>query len=92
MVLTNLSYIFYFSSMSAVESSFSQYKHATGGKLDSINYTTVRGAHLMKQIISEHHSGVDYRNQAFSVAELGLKKKSYNKTDDSKKIMIIFEL
>ena len=70
---------------SAVESLFSQYKYTAGGKLDSVNYTTARGAHLMKQIISEHHSGTDYRNQTISVAEIGLKKKVYNKTDKSKK-------
>ena len=72
-------------SSSAVESLFSQYKHTAGGKLDSVNYTTARGAHLMKQIIAEHHSGMDYHNQTISVAELGLKKKVYNTTDNSKK-------
>ena len=65
---------------SAVESLFSQYKHIAGGKLDAVNYTTARGAHLMKQIVSEHHSGTDYRDQSISVAELGLKKKTYNST------------
>ena len=64
---------------SAVESLFSQYKHIAGGKLDAVNYTTARGAHLMKQIVSEHHSGAGYRDQTISVAELGLRKKSYNK-------------
>lgn len=64
---------------SAVESLFSQYKHIAGGKLDSVNYTTARGAHLMKQIVSEHHSGADYRDQTISVAELGLKKKCTTK-------------
>ena len=64
---------------SAVESLFSQYKHIAGGKLDSVNYTTARGAHLMKQIVSEHHSGANYRDQNISIAELGLKKKVYNK-------------
>ena len=58
---------------------FSQYKHIAGGKLDAVNYTTARGAHLMKQIVSEHHSGAGYRDQTISVAELGLRKKSYNK-------------
>ena len=66
---------------SAVESLFSQYKHIAGGKLDAVNYTTARGAHLMKQIVSEHHSGAGYRDQSISVAELGLKKKLYKKTD-----------
>ena len=69
---------------SAVESLFSQYKHIAGGKLDSVNYTTARGAHLMKQIVSEHHSGADYRDQTISVPELGLKKKVYNNANSSK--------
>ena len=51
---------------SAVESLFSQYKHVAGGKLDSVNYTTARGAHLMKQIVSEHHSGAGYRDQTLN--------------------------
>ena len=70
---------------SAIESLFSQYKHTAGGKLDSVNYTTARGAHLMKQVVSGHHSGTAYRNQAISVPELGLKKKVYNKSSDNKK-------
>ena len=44
-----------------------------------MNYTTARGAHLLKQIVSEHHSGANYRDQNISIAELGLKKKVYNK-------------
>ena len=64
---------------SAVESIFSQYKHIAGGKLDAVNYTIARGAHLMKQIVSEHHSGAGYCDQTISVAELGLRKKLYNK-------------
>ena len=60
-----------------------------GGKLDSVNYATARGAHLMKQIVSEHHSGADYHDQTISVAELRLKKKVYNKANSSKKLMRI---
>ena len=75
---------------SAVESLFSQYKHIAGGKLDSVNYTTARGAHVMKQIVSKHHSGAGYRDQTVSVAELGLEKKVYNKTNSSKKNLIIY--
>ena len=70
---------------SAIESLFSQYKHAAGGKLDSVNYTKAGGAHLMKQIVSGHHSGTAYHNQTISVSELGLKKKVYNKSSDNKK-------
>ena len=50
-----------------------------------MNYTTARGAHLMKQVVSGHHSGTAYCNQAISVPELGLKKKVYNKSSDNKK-------
>jgi len=64
---------------SAVESLFSQYKHIAGGKLDAVNYTTARGAYLMKQIVFEDHSGAGYHVQTISVAELGLRKESYNK-------------
>jgi len=66
-------------SSSVKESFFSQYKHIAGGKLDAVNYTTARGAHLMKQIVCEHHSGAGYRDQTISVSELGLRKKSCNK-------------
>ena len=72
-------------SVSAIESIFSQHKHAAGGKLNSVNYTTARGAHLMKQIVSGHHSGTAYRNQTISIPELGLQKKVYNKSSDNKK-------
>ena len=48
-----------------VESLFSQYKHNPGGKLDSVNYTITRAAHLIKQSVSEHHSGNGYRNEAW---------------------------
>ena len=48
---------------SAVESLFSQYKHNTGGKLDSCNYTTARCAHLVQRCASNHHSGIGYRDQ-----------------------------
>ena len=47
---------------SSVESLFSQYKHNAGGKLDSVNYSTARGAHLVKQCVSNHHSGKGYRD------------------------------
>ena len=64
---------------SVAESLFSQYKHIAGGKLDAVNYTTARGVHLMKQIVSEYHSGAGYRDQTISGDELGLRNKLYNK-------------
>ena len=48
---------------SSVESLFSQYKHSSGGKLDSVNYVTSRAAHLVNQSVSSHHSGKQYRDQ-----------------------------
>ena len=69
---------------SAVESLFSQYKHNSGGKLDSVNYTTARAAHLVKQSISEHHSGKGYRDEALNTFEIPLRKKTYNKCTHTK--------
>lgn len=37
--------------------------HIAGGKLDSVNYMTARGARLMNQIVSEHHRCADYCDQ-----------------------------
>ena len=51
---------------SAVESLFSQYKFTAGGKLDSVNYTTSRAAHLIKQCATSHHSGISYRDENLS--------------------------
>jgi len=62
---------------SAVESLFSQYKYSAGGKLDSVNYTTSRAAHLIKQCTADHHSGSSYDHLQF--AELPLQKTHYNK-------------
>jgi len=63
---------------SAVESLFSQYKFTAGGKLDSVNYTTSRAAHLIKQCATSHHSGVSYRDENLSFIEIPLQKKTYN--------------
>ena len=60
---------------SAVESLFSQYKHNTGGKLNSCNYTTARCAHLVQQCASNHHSGIGYRDQKLTDTT----EKSYGK-------------
>ena len=64
---------------SSVESLFSQYKHSAGGKLDSVNYSTARGAHLVKQCVSNHHSGKEYRDSTLSTIAIPLTKKTYNK-------------
>jgi len=63
---------------SAVESLFSQYKFTAGGKLDSVNYTTARAAHLIKQCASSHHSGTDYRDESLNFIETPLSRKHYN--------------
>jgi len=44
---------------SAIETLFSQFKHAAGGKLSAVNYETARAAHLLKHTVVSHHSGVD---------------------------------
>ena len=64
---------------SAVESLFSQYKFSAGGKLDSVNFTTARAAHLVKQCAASHHSGKSYRDESLSFIETPLQKTSYNK-------------
>ena len=64
---------------SAVESLFSQYKFTAGGKLDSVNYTTARAAHLIKQCAASHHSGVSYRDEKLTIIETPLERKAYNK-------------
>jgi len=66
---------------SAVESLFSQYKHNAGGKLDSANYSTARAAHLVKQCVTDHHSGKEYRDNSLSMIEIPLSKKKYNKKE-----------
>ena len=64
---------------SAVESIFSQYKHIAGGKLDSVNYSNSRCAHLVQQCVATHHSGKHCRDESASFIELPLVKKQYNK-------------
>ena len=41
---------------SAVETLFSQFKHAAGGKLDSTNYATAREAYLVKRDTHGHRA------------------------------------
>jgi len=62
-----------------VESLFSQYKHNTGGKLDSANYSTARAVHLVKQCVTDHHGGKEYRGNSLSIIEIP--KKKYNKKE-----------
>lgn len=62
-----------------MESLFSQYKFTAGGKLDSVNYTTARAAHLIKQCAASHHSGVSYRDEKLTIVETPLERKAYNK-------------
>ena len=64
---------------SAVETLFSQFKHNAGGKLDAVNYSTSRAAYLVKQGVSKHHSGKDYRDTPLSTSTVPLKKKKYNR-------------
>ena len=71
---------------SAVESLFSQYKHNAGGKLDSANFSTARAAHLVKQCVTDHHSGKGYQDDTLSTIEIPLIKKKYNKKDSHKDI------
>ncbi|XP_065889322.1 uncharacterized protein [Dysidea avara] len=69
---------------SAVESLFSQYKHAAGEKLDAVNYTTARAACLVRQSVAVHHSGKGYCDEALHTTEIPLKKTKYNKQHTSK--------
>ena len=46
-----------------METLFSQYKYAAGGRLDSSNYPTARAACLVKSAVAQsHHSGKGYRD------------------------------
>jgi len=58
------------------KSLFSQYKHSSGGKF---NFVTSRAAHLVKQSVSSHHSGKQYRDQLLDTVEVPLHKKQYNR-------------
>ena len=54
-----------------METVFSQYKNAVGGKLDAANYSSAHAANLIKQTVSTHHSGKIKK----TTPELLLKKK-----------------
>lgn len=64
---------------SAVETLFGQYKFASGGKLDATNYATARAACMVRNIVTPHHSGKDYRDVTLNNAIIPLEKKKYNK-------------
>ena len=51
---------------SAVETLFSQYKYAAGGKLDSANYSTVRAVCMVCSIVTPHPSGKGYKDASIS--------------------------
>ena len=40
-----------------------------------MNYVTSRAAHLVKQSVSTHHSGKEYRDQLLDTVEIPLHKK-----------------
>jgi hypothetical protein len=65
---------------SAVETLFGQYKYAAGGKLDASNYATARAACLVRNIVTPHHRGKDYRDISLNSTATPLEKKKYNHT------------
>lgn len=62
---------------SAVETLFSQFKHTSGGKLSSANYSTARAAHLVKHTVSYHDGSKGYRDVPLHLTESFLQKKKY---------------
>ena len=64
---------------SAIETLFSQFKYAAGGKLDASNYATARAACLIRSAVSVHHSAKGYRDAAIATQPLPLEKKKYNR-------------
>ena len=63
---------------SAVETLFGQYKFAAGGKLDASNYATARAACMVRNIVTTHHSGKNYRDVSLDSTVPHLEKKKYN--------------
>ena len=64
---------------SAVETLFSQFKYAAGGKLDSVNYATAREAYLCKRDTHGHRVGKavkGYLNVPLYARSADLNKKS----------------
>ncbi len=63
---------------SSVETLFAQYKHLSGNKLDSVNYTTARAKYLCnKSVVASHHSGKYYWDMPLNVPKVQLHKKKY---------------
>ena len=61
-----------------METLFGQYKFASDGKLDSSNYATARAACMVCNIVTPHHSGKGYRDDAMTSMAVPLEKKKYN--------------
>ena len=68
---------------SAVETLFSQFKHTSGGKLSSANYSTARAAHLVKHTVSYHDGSKGYRDVPLHLTECVLQKKKYGSNSKS---------
>ena len=64
---------------SAIETLFSQFKYAAGGKLDASNYATARAACLIRSAVSVHHSGKGYRDATIATQAPPLEKEKYNR-------------
>ena len=68
---------------------FSQYKYNAGGKLDAGNYSTAHAASLIKQVVTNHHSGKSYKDLSLSTACIPLKKKKNMARNRSIELKII---
>ena len=64
---------------SAIETLFSQFKYAAGGKLDASNYATARAACLIRSAVSVHHIAKGYRDAAIATQAPPLEKTKYNR-------------
>ena len=58
-----------------METLFGQYKFASGGKLDSSNYTPARAACMVRNIVTHHHSGKGYKYDAMTSMAVPLEEK-----------------
>ena len=66
---------------SAVETLFSQFKYAAGGKLDAASYSTARAACLVQRAVAPtHYSGKGYRDMPLDTLVPNLEKEKYNRT------------
>ena len=64
---------------SAIESFFSQLKHATSNLLSSTNYATARAAILTRGSVRDKAHRDDYRNCPLHIRKHDLLKSKYNK-------------